>query len=440
MKVIKRAVKKIYWKLPVRKEWKLFLMKKWVEHKVAQEEIADKETTFQITDDAGHLAAYSKYVLGLYGKRSEAYRRFERHEIESREYSIVAYYLTQFHPNPPNDEWWGKGATEWNNVNQAVPQFEGHYQPRKPGELGYYDLRLKENMRRQIELAGNYGITEFCFYYYWFDGLRLLEKPLDMFLHNEDLEIQFSYCWANENWTRRFSGTDTGALMKIVPTVESYSKFIDAVLGDMKDRRYHRINGMPVLSVYRPGSIPECRRVLKHWQERAREVLGTDLYLIAIRHEEVTEDWTKEGFNAEADFQPGCVKGKCNEITSKMKPVRKDFSGKIYDYRDLVEGQRYVSAIKEGCYPAIMPMWDNTARRNARGVIFHGSTPELYKKWFKYLLRIIDKDRTMDEKRLYINAWNEWGEGAYLEPDYFFGYAYLQATYEAVCEHIDIKS
>ena len=432
MKTVFRSLKKLYWKVPISEKFKRNLGRKWFECKIALEEKQDIKGNFSIIQDKGYLEEYARYVLGQYGKRSNEYKAYEEHKEINSDVSISAYYLTQFHPNLQNDEWWGKGTTEWNNVNQAIPQFVGHYQPRKPGELGYYDLRLKENMQRQIELAKNYGITEFCFYYYWFDGQRLLERPLDMFLENPDLDIEFSYCWANENWTKKFSGTDSGALMKISPTVESYSRFIDAVLIDMKDSRYHRIKGKPVLSVYRPSLIPECKRVLQHWQNRAKEELDVELYLIAIKESGSIVDWKRKGFNAETEFQPRSVERNCKEITDRVKPIRKDFSGKVYDYADLVINRKYAQEVTEKCYPAVMPMWDNTARRNARGTIFQGATPALYKKWLIDVLSIVNRNTNLDEKRIYINAWNEWGEGAYMEPDYAFGYAYLQATYEAL--------
>lgn len=435
MSTLKNTLKKIYWKIPISNELKRSIRRRWFEYEIGKEEKKDTAGTFEITKDVEQLSLYSKYVLELYKKRSKYYCEEHKNAQGKQKYSIAAYYLTQFYPNAQNDEWWGKGTTEWNNVNQAMPQFVGHDQPRKPGELGYYDLRLKENMKRQIELAKNYGITEFCFYYYWFNGQRLLEQPLNMFLENDDLDIEFSYCWANENWTKRFSGTDYGALMKLPSTVDCYSRFIDAVLEDMMDRRYHRIDGMPVLSVYRPNSIPKCELVLENWQKKAQKILGVSLYLIAVQESNSTINWVEKGFSAETEFQPRSVEQRCKEITSQKKPIRKDFSGKIYDYKDLVENRRYIAISKKHCYHAIMPMWDNTARRNARGTIFHGSTPELYKQWLCDLLELIDDDQTIDEKRLYINAWNEWGEGAYMEPDYMYGYAYLQATYEAIHGH-----
>lgn len=430
----KKILNMIFSKLPISEEGKHKAHVAWAEYKINREEKQDQNTILKIKDDKSILKKYTENILDSYGKRMPEYCEIKKNGQLDLKYHLSAYYLTQFHPNPQNDAWWGKGTTEWNNVNQAVPQFIGHYQPRKPGELGYYDLRLKDNMERQIELAKNYGISEFCFYYYWFDGQRLLERPLDMFLKNPDLDIEFSYCWANENWTKRFSGTDAGALMKITQTVESYGNFIDSVLPDMKDVRYHRINGKPILSIYRPSSIPDVTAVIDIWQSKAKKYLNTPLYLIAVLEGDSKRDWIAEGFDAETEFQPRSVEHYCTEITSKVNPIRKDFGGRIYDYADLVVNRRYKTNFNKKCYPAIMPMWDNTARRNHRGTIFNGSTPSLYKKWLKDILNNLDRNTELDEKRVFINAWNEWGEGAYMEPDYGFGYAYLQATYEALME------
>lgn len=432
MSNIKKVLNSIFDNLPLSEETKIKAHNMWAEYKIKKEERQDEKNSFSINEDKKLLKEYSEYMLELYGKRMPEYRPYEQHMDFTPQMHLAAYYLTQYHPNIQNDTWWGKGTTEWNNVNQAVPQFVGHYQPRKPGELGYYDLRLKENMMRQIELAKNYGISEFCFYYYWFDGERLLERPLDMFLKNRDLDIEFSYCWANENWTKRFSGTDTGALMKITKSVESYSMFIDAVLDDMLDPRYHRINGKPILSVYRPSSIPNPVEVLKTWRRKAKEKLGVDLYLIAVMEASNKNDWIAVGFDALTEFQPRSVEHNCKEISKDVKPIRKDFSGKVYDYEDLVKNKRYCSNFNKKCYPAIMPMWDNTARRNHRGTIFHGATPNLYKQWLNAVINNVYTNHKLDEKRIFINAWNEWGEGAYMEPDYGYGYAYLQATYDAM--------
>lgn len=347
---------------------------------------------------------------------------------------IIAYYLTQFHPDPHNEEWWGKGVTEWNNVSRAVPQFQGHYQPRLPGELGFYDLRLAENMKRQIELAKMYGVYGFSFYYYWFNGERLLEKPLEMFLSNPELDFPFSLCWANENWTKRFDGTDLDILMEQPKSVESYKNVISDIARFLQDPRYIEINGKKMLTIYRPSLMPEVKTVLNHWRSYCHEHGIGDLYLIAVKENMIDIDWLKEGYDAVSEFHPGTLYTNCLNITSNLKFLRKDFGGEVFSYPDIVYKQKYFRYDLPKLYRAVMPMWDNTARRDNKGMIFHGSTPALYKRWLKDVIQAGNARQDLEENIIFINAWNEWGEGAYLEPDKRYGYAYLEATKEAIEE------
>ena len=434
--MLKDVLKKAYWKLPLSSEFKNKLSAKRYERILAKEAKADARGDTPVFDDAELLKEYAEYVVSSCGKRSEWYREYTEHEARKSDVTLVAYYLTQFHPNHYNDEWWGRGTTEWNNVDQAVPQFVGHYQPRRPGELGYYDLRVDDVMARQVEIAKNYGVGAFCFYYYWFNGKRLLEYPLNKFLNNQSLDMPFFYCWANENWTKRFSGTNADVLMAIEPTVESYQSFIEDVLADFKDCRYYRIDGRPVLSVYRPSMVPDTERVLRYWRKKAQEELGTNLYVIAIQERDTTTDWVAQGYDAESEFQPKQVEHSCKNITKDVRPLRTDFGGNVYDYKDLVENGRYNSSKNRSgkVYPAVMPMWDNTARRNHRGTIFHGSTPDLFRTWLADVISGVVGNPALDDRIVFINAWNEWGEGAYLEPDRFFGYAYLDAVWRALGE------
>ena len=426
------VLKNIFWKLPLNADFKERLRSERYERILEKESKADTMGA-SVTDDSNLLAAYASYILNSYGTRSDQYAEYEKLPSIDSDVLLVAYYLTQFHPNPENDVWWGKGTTEWNNVNKAVPQFVGHYQPRRPGELGYYDLRIKDTFRRQIEIAKNYGIGAFCFYYYWFDGgKRLLEIPLNEFLRDPSLDMPFFYCWANENWTKRFSGTNNDVLMGITPTVENYLAFMRSAAKDFRDERYLLIDGKPVLQVYRPSLMPDPGRVISEWRKISREVCGSDLYLIAVQENDTGIDWGAMGFDAESEFQPKQIQHKCRNITNDVHPVRSDFGGTVYDYRDLVENRRYINpdSAKKKVYPAVMPMWDNTARRNHRGTIFHGSTPELYGAWLSDIVARVKQREDLDKKMIFINAWNEWGEGAYLEPDAYWGYAYLRATRE----------
>lgn len=428
-------LKKIFWKLPISKNLKFRMYEKRYVRILEKEKQYDQFRTIEIDSDPALQEEYIKYAIGMYGKKSDDFTPFIEHEKENNEAHLIAYYLTQFYPNKYNDEWWGKGVTEWNNVNQTMPQFTGHYQPRKPGELGYYDLRIVDVLARQIELAHNYGIEAFCFYYYWFDnGERLLELPLNNFLKNKNLEMKFFYCWANENWTKRFSGTNDDVLIKLTPTVENYKKFIEAVADDFTDNRYYRIQGKPVISVYCPGAIPNPAEVLKHWREYVKANIGTDIYIIAIQERDVSIDWRAVGFDAESEFQPRQIYLYCKNITKSVRPIRSDFSGTVCDYAAAVKEKGYITPEnqRKKVYPAVMPMWDNTARRNFRGAIYHGSTPALYKEWLRDIIERVKMREDLDDKMIFINAWNEWGEGAYLEPDDYYGYAYLEATYGAM--------
>lgn len=408
-----------------------------------EEEILGLKTEENLTDllnpdlDSGIRDLYMNQVLHIPSGRKSAYYKsltqspYQRQKGDCR---IIAYYLTQFHPDSHNEAWWGKGVTEWNHVARAVPQYAGHYQPRMPGELGYYDLRLKEVMKRQAGLAQMYGIYGFSFYYYWFDGERLLEQPLEMFLENRDIDIPFSLCWANENWTKRFDGTNTDILMEQPSSVESYKNVIHDMIRFLKDSRYIEINGKKMITVYRPSLMPKVKEVLDYWRKSAAEQGLGELYLIAVKENMIDVDWCKKGYDALSEFHPGTIYAQCLKINSQISSVRKDFSGEVFSYEDLVRNKKYFNYSLPKLYRSVMPMWDNTARRDHQGMIFQGAVPVLYKEWLKDVIWENEAKKNVDDNIVFINAWNEWGEGAYLEPDGFYGYAYLNATKEAVEE------
>lgn len=431
MAKLTKQLKRLFWKLPIPASLREKLRLRYATFKERNEK--QEDGTISLNGNAD-LSTFVTQVMVLPNAKSEGYQDFRENVPVQTDTRLIAYYLTQFHPNPQNDSWWGKGTTEWTNVSKAVPQFPGHYQPRLPGELGYYDLRLRENMARQIELAKNYGVSTFCFYYYWFDGDRLLERPMNMFLQDKTLDMEFCICWANENWTKRFSGTNTDILMKVGETAESCINFIYDVVDVLNDSRYYCIDGKPVLVIYRPALIKETARVLKAWREVMRQRTGKELYIIAVQEKGDDHDWCADGYDAETEFQPKRVNNISKDVTGQTDCVRGDFRGTICDYEDLVRNKKYKIKQNAGkkVYPAVMPMWDNTARRNNNGLIYHGATPELYSLWLEDAIRDVKQNTRLEVPAVFINAWNEWGEGAYLEPDRYWGYAYLDATYEVL--------
>jgi len=434
-------LKSIYWKIPlVKMETKRKFIDSIKLHIINNESVENTHHSESfdksIKNDCEMQKQYINHVLKIPDNDKSEYKELtnEKYERKNNDAKVIAYYLTQFHPTEFNDKWWGKGTTEWNNVCRAVPQYAGHYQPRLPGELGFYDLRIKENMQRQIELAKMYGIYGFSFYYYWFDGDRLLEEPLEFFLREKDLDIPFSLCWANENWTKRFDGTNCDILMEQPKTVSSYKNVIEDIARFLTDERYMTVNGGKVITVYRPSLMPEPKEVLSYWRTYCREHGLGELYIIGCKENMVIMDWLEIGFDAISEFHPGTVYTNCKKINSEIDFIRDDFVGEVFDYVDLVKNKKYFNYTFPKLYRAVMPMWDNTARRNNKGMIFQGATPELYKEWLKDVIKEGQTRNDIDENMIFINAWNEWGEGAYLEPDKKYGYAYLQATKEAVEE------
>ena len=356
----------------------------------------------------------------------------------------IAYYLPQMHPFAENDAWWGRGFTEWTNVSKAVAQFRGHYQPKLPGELGFYDLRLPETMARQIELAKLYGLHGFCFYYYWFGGKRLLEKPVEMFLRRDDaaFDMPFCLCWANENWTRRWDGAEHDVLMAQTHTPEDHLGVIDDLIRHFKDPRYITVAGKPVILIYRPTIIPDLAEMLKIWRKRAKERGFPDLYILATNSFGFDEP-EKHGLDGICGFPPhGLI---VNAINYNLEKINSNYEGYVFEYSEAVdvEGQKLAAMVPAKAkrkkttpafYPGLMVAWDNEARKPEKGNVFHDSTPALYRQWLSNAAETTVRLNPPDRRFVFINAWNEWAEGAYLEPDRRFGYGYLAATADVVRE------
>ena len=335
-------------------------------------------------------------------------------------------------PIPENDAWWGKGFTEWTNVTKAVPGFVGHDQPKLPGELGFYDLRVVDTLRRQAELAKFYGIAAFCFHFYWFDGKRLLELPVQNFLANRDIDIQFCFCWANENWTRRWDGADQHVLIGQTHSPEDDVAFIRYLGRYFDDPRYLKIGGKPVLSVYRPGILPDAAATTARWRAEATKMGLPGLYLVAttafafVDHESL-------GFDALSEFPPHRARKINYRRRFDLDYLAERYPAKVFDYQDFIRSKAAEAPGKANVWPGVMPAWDNCARKPQDGHVYHGSTPRLFYEW---LTSSIERARANPaaERFVVINAWNEWAEGAYLEPDRRSGYAYLTACASAISD------
>ncbi|KVE35394.1 glycoside hydrolase family 99-like domain-containing protein [Burkholderia sp. TSV86] len=344
----------------------------------------------------------------------------------------IAYYLPQFHPFPENDEWWGRGFAEWTNVTRAVPQFVGHYQPHLPGELGFYDLRIPAVQQRQVELAKAAGLGGFCFYFYWFGGKRLMEAPIRQYLDHREFDLPFCLCWANENWSRRWDGLDQELLISQHHSPEDDMAFIEHIAQYMRDDRYIRINGRPLLLVYRPNLLPDARATVKRWRDWARANGLGELYLAYTQSFEKA-DPCEYGFDAAIEFPPNNSQppSKADSVTL----INPEYSGYIMDWTHFVERSRAYPDTEYRLLRGVTPSWDNEARKPGRGAVFVGSTPKLYEEWlFNAATDTVQRIDNPDERLVFINAWNEWAEGAHLEPDRRYGYAWLQATRNALTQ------
>jgi GT2 family glycosyltransferase len=345
---------------------------------------------------------------------------------------VIAFYLPQFHPIPENDVWWGKGFTEWRNVTRARPNFEGHVQPRLPADLGFYDLRLRETYLGQVALAERYGVHGFCFYYYWFDGKRLLERPLERLLENESPGFPFCVCWANENWTRRWDGKEHDVLMAQSYGEEDDVSVIEDLSRYLRHPSYIRIGDRPLLLVYHAARFPDMRRTAETWRTECRSRGIGEIYLAMVQSFELSlarvtpDDW---GFDAAVEFPPHHGGASPLEPDRVLNPR---FKGHVYDYSGTA--LHYMTKTPPGyrLFRTVMPGWDNTARRQDDSHIFSGSTPGAYQAWLECALRQTREQNVGDERLVFINAWNEWAESAYLEPDLTWGHGYLEATRNAL--------
>ena len=347
------------------------------------------------------------------------------HDHAVSDVQLIAFYLPQFHPIPENDAWWGKGFTEWTNVRRAKPNFVGHHQPHVPAELGYYDLCDARTRAAQADLARSHGVHGFCYYYYWFNGRRLLHRPLDEVLQSGQPDFPFCLCWANENWTRRWDGGRDELLLAQTYSPENEQRLIADLLPVFRDRRYIRIDGRPLLLVYRANLLPEPRRATEAFRRIARAAGEAEPYLAMVHIAGMPNpsDW---GFDAAVEFPPHAMEA--DVITEHVDKLNPDFVGEVWDY---ISAARFAIARPVPdfrFFRGVMVGWDNTPRLQNSGQIFVNSHPENYRRWLTAMVEQTARKNPPAERLVFLNAWNEWGEGCHLEPDAQFGRGYLEAT------------
>lgn len=358
----------------------------------------------------------------------------------SKEVRAIALYLPQFHPIPENDAWWGRGFTEWRNVVQGRPLFPGHYQPHLPSDLGFYDLRVPEVRDEQARLARHYGIHGFCYYHYWFNGRRILERPFNEVLQSGKPDLPFCLCWANENWTRAWDGGSQHVLLEQHYSFDDDRAHIKSLIPAFQDPRYIRIGDRPVFLVYRTGLLPEPRRTAEIWREEVRKAGLGDLYLIRVERFSAGEDPKSIDFDAAVEFAPDAdaVQSRLNFDGIKGWLSRNGFMSRAFAehrvvrYADVVTNMMTRPKPSYKRFRCVTPMWDNSARRKKHAWILIDSTPSLYQTWLAAAAKETRERHQGDECIVFINAWNEWAEGNHLEPDLKWGLAYLEATKHAL--------
>jgi len=360
---------------------------------------------------------------------------------------VIAFYLPQYHPTKDNDEWWGKGFTEWTNVKKAKSLYRGHYQPKIPKDLGYYDLRDPEIRYKQAELAQKAGIDGFCYYHYWFgNGKRELELPFKEVVKSGEPAYPFCLCWANESWHQKFwnkDGTSKNKLLveQLYPGEDDYRNHFYELLPAFKDDRYLKIDGKPIFMIYKPLQFKDVGLFIDIWQRLASENGITGIYFIGqtINKSDINEiiSLKFDAVNLVRLYAVHQTQSVSQKIVRKLRSVllKAPF---VYSYRKAINKFVGVEDSIPNVFPTLIPNWDHTPRSNYGGFVLHDSTPKLFKKHVKMVFDII-KNKKDKDKVVFIKSWNEWGEGNYLEPDEKHGDGFLKVLEEVIFEKEDVR-
>ncbi len=349
---------------------------------------------------------------------------------------ILAFYLPQFHEIPENNEWWGKGFTDWTNVKKAKPLAAGQYQPREPLNDNYYDLSDVEVMKWQSKIAQEHGIYGFCYYHYWFDGKLLLEKPLENMLHDKEVTIPFCFSWANEPWARTWDGQNTNILMpQEYGSEKEWKEHFDYLLQFFQDERYIKVDNKPMLLIYRTENIPNVNEMCQYWEKLAIQNEFDGIYLVETLNSFQNAPFVEKS-SALVEFEPMYTGSQF--ISTKKKIMDKIYNFlfckglKTRSYDDiwnLIINREYQTFEKKKIFLGSFIDWDNTARKGKKGLLFRNMSSEKFKHYFGIQVK---KAKQNNSEYLFINAWNEWAEGTYLEPDKKHGFTYLQAIRDVI--------
>lgn len=348
---------------------------------------------------------------------------------------VIAYYLPQFHAIPENDEWWGKGFTEWTSVRNGKPLFKGHQQPVEPGELGCYNLLEADVKERQAQLARKAGVEGFCYWHYWFGGKQLLEKPLQQVMESGKPDFPFCLGWANESWKAKTWLDQQTAPDKML-IEQTYSPEDDeahfaAILPMLRDKRYMQVDGKPLLMVYRPLQLPDGKAWTARWRKMAKDAGFKGLYLLGhALYEREIDSVLALGFDSVNLVPLGDAKRNKGLALRHLLTLIKHIRGKsplVYDYGTAIKVFAEPAMQREEVVPTILPGWDHSPRSRMRAFVMNNSTPEAFKAHVRAIKAIVDKKQN---QLVMLKSWNEWGEGNYMEPDARWGRQYIDSLGE----------
>ena len=384
---------------------------------------------------------------------------------QKRKARVIAFYLPQFHPIPENDKWWGKGFTEWTNVGKAKPLFKGHYQPRVPADLGYYDLRMPEVREAQADMAREAGIEGFCYWHYWFGNDKmLLERPFKEVLESGNPDFPFCLGWANHSWTNKTWEVGTKKvkedfLMQMHYSVEDYIKHFDYVLPAFKDKRYICVDGKPLFLIFRPLDIPSVKEFIDLWQQKAKDNGLKGIHFVGISpsidvDNQKTIDVLRRKVKSQGDvLYPKLFDSGFDAVNSRgvfraellarslFNIVKRYVLRVLFNHFVLAKmPQREINKFLydeydklENVYPTLLPNWDRSARSGKKARIYVDSTPKVFKEQLITALDLL-KDKNFEHKILFLQSWNEWAEGNYVEPDLKYGRGFLDLIKDCILE------